>query len=761
MRPWCVRGFLVVLALGGWSGMAWGEESAERVPDRMRGEADMERWYAFTPEADGEGACELDMGDWLEAPAGRHGRIEARGGDLYYDGQPIRLWGLNLCYRSGAAPSREVADRRAALYRRFGINSVRLHKWADGPGWAGIQVEDSAVGFDPEALDRFDYQNAQFRKAGIYLKLSQAFGTIRVGRGDLARVPYAEEFGALEGPDARVGGGNSTLYYSRELQEATIEQLRAILRHRNPYSGLTYAEDPAVAFVEIVNEASILFYTSMEPLRRSATLRRRVAGQFSDWLRGRYGGQDGLVEAWGRRALGSFSNEVAPPDGEAEHLDRRNVLPLGNPWFWDPQQLSGSQQFRRQRLLDTLEFLHTLQGEAYERIVAGIRGTGYAGEIIASNWHAGRMFSHYANLHTDQVVGPVDRHNYFGGGEPPRIDNASMVRVPGSGVLSTGMEQVAGRPFMLSEWIHVFPNEWGVEGPAIVGAYGMGLQGWDVSYLFQNQDDGRFSGRIGRDRWDATAPQVLGIFPAVARQVLRGDVARSQVRAVRHVHLPGLLAGRLGFEDTVGSPDYDVRTFDSDRVPSRALAVARCEVEFVETQRDTPTFDLGPYLEGDVHVASTGQLRWREGATRHDGHFTIDTSATQAVVGFAMDRPAPLGEVAIILRSRFGAVYVTARDRDADLASGRHWLLVAMARARNTGMRVDDDSVLVERGGPPVMLEAVVADLQVRRPGVFVVELLDHGGRRTGRTLPVTDGAFRIDGSRDRTPYYLIRREGD
>jgi hypothetical protein len=725
-------------------------------PDRVPQDPGFEHWYAFTPDEDDATPGELDMDDWLEAPAGKHGRVRADGSDLLYDGQPIKLWGLNLCFQSGAAPPKDVAERRAALYRKFGINSVRLHKWADGPGWAGIQTQQSALQFDPQGLDLFDYQNAQFRNAGIFLKLSQAFGTIRVGRDDLHVVPYAEEFGALDKPGARAGGGNSTLFYSRELQDATIRQLQNILNHRNPYTGLTYAEDPAVAFVEIVNESSILFYTSMNPLKQSPTLRSTVAQRFSQWLRTKYGGHDGLVRAWGKQAMDSFSNEVPTPDGEAEDLERGNVLPLGNPWFWDPQRLASSQQFRRQRLLDTLEFLYQLQVEAYERIVAGIRETGYEGEILGSNWHAGRMFSHYANLHTDFLVGTIDRHNYFGGGGT-RIDNIAMTRVPGSGMLSTGMEQAANRPFMLSEWIHVSPNEWGVEGPAILGAYGMGLQGWDVSYMFQNRDDGRFSSRIGRDRWDVTAPQVLGAFPAVARQVLRGDVAPSELSATRYVHVPSLFQGKLGFEDSVGSLQYDVRTFDSDKVPSRALAVARCEVEFTDEFRVTPPLDLTPYVEGDETVSTTGQLRWREGKARHDGHFTINTPGTKAVVGFAEGRQTRLGEVTITPRSRFSAVYVTARGIDESIASGQHLLLVAMARARNSGMKVVADSRILQPGDAPVVLEPVKADIQLDRPGRFAVHVLDHNGRKTGRTLPVENGRFHIDGAQDRTPYYLIR----
>ena len=172
-----------------------------------------------------------------------------------------------------------------------------------------------------------------------------------------------------------------------------------------------------------------------------------------------------------------------------------------------------------------------LQNEFYAKFVQAMRDAGYEGEFISSNWQAGRAYSHLLNLHSDALVGTVDRHNYFAGGEGIRIDNATMLAVPGSGILSSGMQQVTDRPFMLSEWIHVTPNEWGVEGPAIIGAYGMGLQGWDVSFLFQNSDDGGFRSVLNKDRWEATAPQIMGVFPAVARQVLRGDVTQANVRA--------------------------------------------------------------------------------------------------------------------------------------------------------------------------------------------------------------------------------------
>ena len=78
------------------------------------------------------------MQNWLEKPAGKYGRIVREHDKLVYNGKPIKLWGLNLCY-SACSPENDLADQRAAFYSKYGVNSVRLHKYADGPDWAGIQ----------------------------------------------------------------------------------------------------------------------------------------------------------------------------------------------------------------------------------------------------------------------------------------------------------------------------------------------------------------------------------------------------------------------------------------------------------------------------------------------------------------------------------------------------------------------------------------------------------------------------------------------
>jgi hypothetical protein len=256
------------------------------------------------------------------------------------------------------------------------------------------------------------------------------------------------------------------------------------------------------------------------------------------------------------------------------------------------------------------------------------------------------------------------------------------------------------------------------------------------------------------------APQILAVFPAVARQVLRGDVRESDVLAIRKVHVPSLFEGRLGFEDQVAQ-GYDDKEFDSGAVPARALAAARCAVAFTDRFEETPPFDLRPYLKDESVVSSTGQLRWTEGeGGERSGFFTLNTDGTKGVVGFARGQVCRLGEVTITPDSRFAAIYVTAPDPRGRVVDSRRLLITALARARNTAMKFSPGGgELLDRGHGPVLMEPVAASITFQGRRVVEVRLLDHDGRRTAKTLTTVEGQFTLDGRRDQTPYYEVTME--
>jgi len=746
---------------------------------------DLSTWYPFNGASVVEDNA-LGLSSWNAEPAGAQGRLMSDGEKLVYGGEEIKLWGVNNEY-SDCFPPKEAADFRAAFYARQGFNSLRQHKYNDGPGWAGFSTDASMTEFDPEALDRFDYFNAKLIEHGLFLNLSSNFG-VKYGPADAERFEAHEDFAKGDEPfrrNSRIATGHGSVWLSPGLQELHIEQLTKLLEHTNPYTGRTYAEEPGIAFVEIFNEDSVLFYSTIGKMRQSPIMREYASKRFGQWLQEKYGDASAWREAWGDEqiveSLDSIGNNqlksLLEPDNfngavPAESFEN-GVLPAGQPWFYDRTAEPSSEQDAalaalRPRLLDTMEFLISLQDEFYDNTVAAIRQTGYEGEIIASNWQAGSMTGHYWNLLSDRRIGLIDRHNYFGGGvRGLRMgDNygpgtqASHLHRPGSELLSSGLQQVADRPFMLSEWNVVQPTEWYAEGPAIIGAYGMGLQGWDASYIFGSYQDAGYAPHLHDvKKFSIDTPATLGVMPAVSRMVRRGDVEQSERLAVRPVSMEALRTGEFSFRDMT-TQAHDTKSFDGDKIPTETLAAARTVVDF-EAGPDAKAeeFPLEEFRRDGGIASSTSQLFWTESEERYGESITIDTPGTKAFIGFAREGDvAELGEISISPQPGFQVIFLTAQHEGKTLADDDRALLTVMARVRNTGMTFSEDGLtVVDVGEAPMLLEPVVATLDLGERPAKEVQLLDHAGNPTGETLTVSDNnTISIDGARDKTPYYQV-----
>ena len=82
--------------------------------DEIPSDVDPDKWFVFEPDDRHDEPSEIGMQDWLERPAGRHGRIKAVEDELIYNNLPIKLWGLNLCY-SACAPDRRTSRKASSL----------------------------------------------------------------------------------------------------------------------------------------------------------------------------------------------------------------------------------------------------------------------------------------------------------------------------------------------------------------------------------------------------------------------------------------------------------------------------------------------------------------------------------------------------------------------------------------------------------------------------------------------------------------------
>lgn len=710
---------------------------------------DTKDWFPFTPTNTSDDGI-IGMRSWLDAPAGKYGFIRNEDDKLVFgNGKEIKLWGTNICSRLPFVEAAK-ADSFADFLSKYGVNAVRFHKFS----WYAYHNNKSTE-FDPEKFERFDYFQHVLREKGIYYGWSHIYGH-RVMPGDSSRLLAYSEIKNLTYPWSHLNGSTSSLVnFAPDLQQLSIDLTVNMLNHVNPCTGLRYADDPALAFIEFQNEDNIFWAAIEQSLEQAPTYRSLLCRQFSQWLKNKYGSQTKLEKAWGAENI---------PAGET--IEKENIFPRPNHVLFSQEYEHALRENRlmETHILDKMRFLYEKQLEFYKKFEEAVRKTGYKGILIGSCWQAGSGISNLYNLHADYMVGMIDRHNYFGGGEGGHqiagglVKNDSHLWQPGSGLLSTGLQAVVDRPFSLSEWMSLIPNEWTAEAAPLIAIYGLGLQGWDASFSFATDIPGfsRYLQSESHGVYNATSPLHMGLYPALARMIYRGDVTESPVIATRNVHIPSLADGELSFTELV-KQGYDDKSFTGTVTPEM-LAIGRFPVQFTEQYMETEIPDVSEYWNevSKTIISSTGELKWSYG----DKNFvSVDTKGTKGIIGFARHEKVTLRNWEIETENPFAVILITDLSEKGDLTTAEKILVTAVARVRNTGMEyeyVGNDTFLKRVGDKPLLLEPIKATISVKNMKNFEVVILDHDGRLTNRKIPINNGVFEVDGSRDKTLYYLI-----
>jgi hypothetical protein len=699
-------------------------------------------WFEFIPATDNAGS-RINMKKWLDAPAGMHGFVKMKESNLYFDdGKQVKFWGVNI---AGNNPfiAYDEADKWADFIAGYGINAVRFHKftWEATDGIHSTQLTN-------EKWNNFDYFSSRLKAMGIYTGWSHIYGH-RVLPGDSSRLLAYKELAATKFPWSHLNGTTASLVnFAPDLQDLNIELTVNMLNHRNPNTGLRYADDPALAFVELQNEDNIFWAAINETLKQTPTYRKLLCSKFSEYLFKRYRSDTALVQAWGRVNL--------PPD---QSLNKKNVFPQPDHGFFSHESEKSwtTSEKLPQHVIDKAMFLYEEQQAFYKKFVDAIRATGFKGLIIGSCWQAGSGLAHILNLHADYTAGVIDRHNYSGGGtghtlKPGKVQNQAMVDNPGSGLLSTGFQQVKDRPFFVSEWMSLIPNEWTAESAPIVAVYGLGLQDWDGSFAFAMDHD-HFTSTVqsGHGVYNVTSPTQLALYPALAAMVYRNDVNPGKIFAQRNVEMADLAQGQLPFFEKV-EQQSDVKQLQAS-VPLSALAKGRVVISF-EKAEDKESSKPAQIERTASVISGTGQLEWFHAPK---GYFTINTKGTQGMVGFSSRNELKLDDITIKTQNEFAVILVHSNEKDKGIAIAKSIIVTTMARARNTGMKYNEKKdQLLDTGKAPILLEPVKLEIKLKTRRNLKVYILDHGGNRTGETLLMNKGSVTLDGSKSKAIYYEL-----
>ena len=650
--------------------------------------------------------------------------------------------------------SHEEQTRRVRYLAKHGINMVRIHAVFDeiGPLKNGQP--------DAKRIDDLDWYFAELKRLGIYVTWSM-FYPFQIHADD----GYdADLFQELEVKDGRRGlrGTYGLVNFERKLQDLEVAYLKAILEHKNPYTALRYRDDPALAVLEFQNEDCVFFHFPLGPLQAGKQFplhSKRLRARWWAWVKAKYKTDSSLTAAWGG-LRGSESIELKDKGTESQskkegELDLMAAFHLGGggPLHEFKGQLK--------RAGDFIRFLTEIQREYYARREKEIRGLGFKGVTVTTAWRSGGAAADPANLWCDTAADMIDRHNYLGGGEgghgikEGKVDGESHLSQPGKGLLATGLYQVEDRPFSMTEWTQMPPNQWKLEAAPLIAFYGMGLQGWDASYHFAQSGSRLGDGWPRESSYVTDTPHYLGQFPALAFALRHGHIAEAPIIAARRLKLDDLFTGKDALQQDFTAGGHDVKTLKEELgTPVEALAIGRVTAAF--DGGTTEKKDLSPYWDAEKKIvtSSTGELEWDYGRQV----VTLVAPKTQAILGRAGGQTFDLPGVKATVKTPFVSLIFTPLD-DEPLARSRHILITAMARDKQTGARYSEDgSQLLAKGGPPLLMEPVEATLRFAGDAPKRVTALDIYGVPTSRVVPVgPSGEIVIDGTYQ-TYYYEIRR---
>jgi len=668
-------------------------------------------WFEFSMPDRDTSATAVDLSFLNEASAGEAGFVEVRNGHFVDGrGEPVRFFGSNVTFAS-CFPDKALAPVIALRMKRMGYNVLRFHHMDMRAAPAGIWQKDMET-FDAGQLDKLDWFIYHLKRNGIYTNLN-----LHVSRN----------YPGSEYAHHHFNFGKSIDQFYEPYIAMQKDFARQLLTHENPYTGANYLEEPAIAFVEINNENSLLSNWWLLPELKDAH-RASLQRRWREWLPGAAG-------------------EGSDADLFAIAADYAGSSPEERRLFWD-------------FLMET-ELGYVAEMKQFLKDGLGVRSlicdtqASYSG--VAGVLREAR-YSDFIDLHA------YWQHPSFPDAQWSLTDwlipNTSMVADDAAGTLERfGQHRVQGMPLTISEYDHPAPNFFVAEMYPMLNAVAA-FQDWDGIYHFNYSVPGEEARITGF--FSETGHPLKEVFLPVGAALFRMRAVSSGGNPIRL-----MLPEAAVLDQLVATGDrLRLHRSNMDRVWEQAGAspalVLQRRMEVVLGGDELALAEAPPSPEAPW-TSSTGELRWdhRDSAA---ATFTVDAPAAKVAVGYLGGQEVTLGEVTIRMDStehNWASIALVSLDGEP-LATTKKALLVAAGRAENTGMvwNAAQTTVGADWGEGPTHVEGIPAILRFDDLAPFRVNALDAAGNSKGTVEVVSSRELQYVsiGAEHETLWYLLER---
>jgi hypothetical protein len=679
-----------------------------RVPGQVKFETEDEiiinaddDWVPLSPELEilPGSALDLSVNGFTQGACGSKGRVIATPEGHFAFAEdpstPQRFYGPNLCFTSQYMPNEKV-DILLDRWVRMGFNTLRIHHYEfrlTEPVWK------PGFNWDPKRLDQLCYLIAGCAKRGIWittdLYVSRPISPKQISLP--AEKPYIKNNNLVDGHYYKA----LVMVYEPAYQDF-IKFTKQLLDHVNPYTGNRLAEEPVLAWINLLNEGAPGNRIKVLPQWKTA---------WNSWLVKRYPECEELAEA-----LGDLKDDENPKTGTVEFPE--NVLG-GTP---------------RSRVCQV--FMAETEKAFVERTRAFLRDELKCPALISN---------HNCNPHTvaDQAAREsfdyVDEHFYIdhpifekGWGLPSRCPNINPIYDGASRSLSGTSIRLWGKPMTISEYNFSGPGRFRGMGPLMTGALAS-LQDWDILWRFAyaHADKEIFEAapmdyfNLSRD------PLSLAADRAAVMLFLRGDLKTAPHR-IAHVitqeQLQNPPAGvslgstsQFAWITRIGSA-VDIIPKDAIIIPlGTSGADMRAKVEQAGIKVEATS---------GVICSETGEIT----LDKNRGILCIDTPKTAGgYAGAGESINASKSGVKVDIISSGATLFVTSLDNKPIRKSSR-LLVTHLTDLQNTGAKYAESrkSTLLRWGKLPYLVHTGEATVQLSlaNPEKYIVVALSSGGRR-------------------------------
>ncbi len=694
------------------------------------------------------GSC-LDFSSLVaDGPSGKFGRVIVNAeGRLAFEGEPdkpVRFFGCSAELTSGPwGWDHASIDECVRLAKLQGYNLFRPH-FLDH---YLMRKAEKDVEFNPTSLDNFFHLVAQLKENGIYLYLDAmtSWSGYTVGSGYSAKAE-AKRF-------------KERIYFDPEVRRNWRAGVEKVLLTVNPYTGTRLVDDPVLA--------AVLFFNEQELARdcfigESAVL---LDTAWRGWLHEKYGGAAALATAWGRADLG------ADPFGSlkfnTDHLLKESTEP---------------------EAIDATRFSLHCQTELLNWFKRQMSEIGYKGVTT--------QYDCLTTLETCMArdgAPLISMHTYF--------DHPTDFTAPGSTISqkssleerATYFHRIAatrqtGKPFMITEYGHVYWSQYRFEEGLVVGGYSA-LQDYDgiMAHALPVELDAQkpmCPFWVNRDPI-ARASQIIAqlLFlrrdaassPHMAEIILdKEKVFKEGVAPRRRLGTESELAFVTGFGIGFATPGdgngsatakptavslYDGPLAIGDDAPGAGCFDLSAAVGALRSGGVILATNLTNTATGVFH-SDTGELLMESGLRR----MTARTPRLEAV-SMVSPKRISLGTLTVE-RSSVPACVALASIDGAALGAATRMLLVYATDALNSNSSFGsmERKTLMSLGEPPVLMKAGTLEVSLRIPPVAAMSVWAvaiNGERREKLPVEMRDGAFlvRVDTSKlanGPTPFFEI-----